>query len=278
MHIFKRKSDLAHFLEHKSTSVGFVPTMGALHPGHISLINQSHADHAITVCSIYVNPTQFNNPVDFDTYPNTIVADIELLIDAHCDVLFLPSTDEMYPMGIHHIKQYELGYLNTILEGPNRPGHFNGVCAIVHQLLEAVLPNQLYLGEKDFQQCMVIKQLVSQLHLPVQITTCPTLREHDGLAMSSRNIRLSAQARKLAPLIYKTLQYIQQQANQLPFNIAQQQALHDLQAAGFHTSYLEIADANTLELLHEYDLNKSMVVLIATQLENVRLIDNLRIN
>ena len=276
MFIFKRIQDLQNFLQNHS-NIGFVPTMGALHEGHISLMRSSKASCQITVCSIFINPTQFNDSKDFEKYPTTLEKDIEMLIAAGCDVLFLPQISEMYPAGVTTIRQYDLGYLNTILDGAFRPGHFNGVCAIVHQLLLAVKPQHLFLGEKDFQQCLIIRQLIDQENLPVQVHTMATVRMKSGLAMSSRNQRLSENGLIKAALLYKSLQDIGSGKHFQSFKDLQKVALQKLENEGFETEYLVLTHANTLHFLDNFDHEVPMVLLIAGKLEGVRLIDNLRI-
>lgn len=277
MFIFKQIEDLQKYLK-AHTAIGFVPTMGALHEGHLSLIKHSKAENGLTVCSIFVNPTQFNDPKDFEKYPITIESDIELLHDAGCDVLFLPEVAEMYPDGIGAIRQYEIGFLDTVFDGKHRPGHFNGVCVIVHKLLDAVKPHRLYLGEKDFQQCLVIKQLVTTEQIPTEVITCPTLRTELGLAMSSRNARLSEMQREEAALIYRLLNGIKVRQKSFTFEELQRDALQQLTDAGFNTEYLMLANAETLEEMKEFDHQKKMVLLIASFFHGVRLIDNLRVN
>ena len=277
MYIIKTVLELQNLL-HQKASVGFVPTMGALHDGHISLIEKSRFENEITVCSIFINPTQFNNQSDFEKYPITINSDIEKLIAAKTDVLFLPSVNEMYPTGMENMPDYDIGYLDTVLDGKFRPGHFNGVSLIVHRLLNAVQPHKLYLGEKDFQQCLVIKRMILLQKLNIETITCPTLRDEDGLAKSSRNTRLSAEARLKAPLIYNCLSYIKDNINTIPFEQIQQSCIQKLAQNGFETEYILLANADNLEILRDFDERKKMVVLIATFLEGVRLIDNLRMN
>jgi pantoate--beta-alanine ligase len=277
MYIFKRIADLRQYLKSATGSVGFVPTMGALHQGHISLIEHSVAENPITICSIFINPTQFNDPNDFEKYPITLSRDIEKLTRTGVNALFLPSVAEIYPAGIQHIPQYPIGYLDTVLEGEKRPGHFNGVCAVMQKLLEATSPNKLYMGEKDFQQCLVVKWLLHYLKSPIQLITCATLRENGILAMSSRNERLSAEGRAQAHLIYQSLSNIKQEQSHQSFTSLQQSTLNTLHQAGFDTEYLLLANADNLELLSDFTTNKPMVVLIATRLEGIRLIDNLRL-
>ena len=211
MILFKKAADINSYLQQHinlGKSIGFVPTMGALHQGHISLIGTSKIANGLTVCSIFVNPAQFNDAKDFNNYPSTIEKDIDALENAGCDVLFLPSVAEIYPSGTQNAKTYDLGYLETVLEGKYRPGHFQGVCLVVHRLLNIINANQLYLGQKDYQQCMVIKRLVELEEIKTNINICPTLRETSGLAMSSRNMRLSNKEKEHALKIFETLSYL----------------------------------------------------------------------
>jgi pantoate--beta-alanine ligase len=277
MYVFKTQNELRAYLTDKQ-KIGFVPTMGALHDGHIQLIHQSTSENEYTGCSIFVNPTQFNNQHDFDKYPITHEKDMALLLKAGCDFLFLPVVDEMYPEGIKTQYSYDLGYIDTILEGSHRPGHFQGVCAIVHKLLLAVKPTHLYMGEKDFQQCMVVKRLLELTSMTVQLIICPTLRDEDGLAKSSRNTRLSSSARQQANGIYNCLKYIHDHYTTHSFDVLQHNCLEQLSTLGFTTEYIALADANNLTIMDTFDIDKKMVVLIAAVLEGVRLIDNMRLN
>jgi pantoate--beta-alanine ligase len=279
MILFKRIADLQKWLDiqkENNRSVGLVPTMGALHQGHLSLINASREKADVTICSIYVNPTQFNDPRDFEKYPITIESDIEQLEGAGADVLFLPSTDEMYPGGLHSDEIYDLGYLEEILEGKFRPGHFQGVCKIVHRLLAIVKPGILLLGQKDYQQCMVIKKLleITGLTSTIEVLISPTLREPDGLAMSSRNMRLDNASRIKAAKIYEALTYIKSNINgQIPMHDLEKNAAGMLESNGFNTDYFTIADAETLLPVSAH--TNKMVALVAAYLGEVRLIDNL---
>src|ERR1051325_5265869 len=212
MILFKKADQLYNYLESQHQNgkkIGFVPTMGALHQGHISLIESSKKENDLTVCSIFVNPTQFNDPKDYEKYPITIEKDIYQLETNGCDIIFIPSLKEIYPDDYKKV-HYDLGYLETVLEGKFRPGHFQGVCMVVHRLLEIVTCNNLYLGQKDYQQCMVIKRLIELIGKKEKITVvvCPTLREVDGLAMSSRNTRLNEEERKKATAIFQTLSFM----------------------------------------------------------------------
>lgn len=281
MRLFKKLTDLQRFLgneREKGSKIGFVPTMGALHPGHLSLIQQSNEQNGCTVCSIFVNPTQFNDPKDFEKYPVTIEKDIDLLEKAGCHVLFLPGVEEIYPAGTRPVKHYDLGFLETVLEGPYRKGHFQGVCMVVHRLLDIVRPDNLYLGQKDYQQCMVIKKLIELINAPVNVSICPTLREEDGLAMSSRNMRLNADERKKAATIFEALHFLKVNFEKGSLEKIILTAKEKLAAKGFKTDYLVIADAGTLEILTEWDGKRKTVALAAGYLNEIRLIDNMALN
>lgn len=279
MFIIKLANDADHYLQNqrsKGSIIGFVPTMGALHKGHLSLIQASRSVNTITVCSIFVNPTQFNDPKDFQNYPVTLENDIYLLEKAGCDVLFLPSVDEIYPAGIKEKKPvYDLGYLETVLEGKYRPGHFQGVCQVMDRLMQIVQPNNLYIGQKDYQQCMVIKKLLSIIGSQAHINICTTLREPDGLAMSSRNMRLSSEERILATGIFEALSYIRQHIKPGALNRLLQEATQILEKKQLVPDYLEIANADDLSLLKEWDGKTKIVALIAAFMGKVRLIDNM---
>lgn len=278
MTIIHQASALAHFLEnHVSRPFAFVPTMGALHPGHLALVQMAQKMNLPVVASIFVNPTQFNDPKDFEAYPQTIGADIQKLTSAGCEVLFLPTVSEMYPTGTHNLPTYALGSLETVLEGKYRPGHFQGVCQVVHRLLSMVQPQVLVMGEKDFQQCMVINKLIALEGLEVTLHTCPTLREADGLAMSSRNMRLSPQERTQAIALYKALQFVAANAGTQSYRALEAQAAAQLLEAGFSkVDYISIAHAETLFPVEDNaPLPANARILGAAFLGNVRLIDNI---
>ncbi len=282
MVIFKKTADIETYLlniRQKAAQVGFVPTMGALHKGHVSLLEESRKKGDFTVVSIFVNPTQFNDKSDFDNYPVSIDEDKRLLMDAGCDVLFLPSVDEVYPPA-QDTPSFDFGYMDSILEGAHRPGHFRGVGQVVARLLQIVNPDTLYIGQKDYQQCMVIKNLAAQipsLH-NLHIEICPTMREQDGLAMSSRNRRLTDPQRVVAVLLYQCLVSIQAKAGTQPFAVVQKECLDILKEKGFEPDYVALADADNLTLLEDYDMNRRMIALIAAKIGDVRLIDNMLVN
>lgn len=282
MILFKKADDLHKYIEAQRKSgktTGFVPTMGALHAGHISLAEAARKTNDITVCSIFINPTQFNDPTDFAKYPVTIEQDILLLEKAGCTVLFLPTIEEIYPPSFSK-QQYELGYLESILEGQYRPGHFQGVCMVVHRLLEIIRPDVLYLGQKDYQQCMVIAKLLELTGLKetTRIKISPTLREPDGLAMSSRNMRLNEEERRRAPLIYQSLLFIKTNLQQGSLAALKKEAVKQLAVEKFKVDYVEIADANTLNPVTHWDGQQQLVALAAAYNNEVRLIDNLLLN
>lgn len=280
MVLFKKAADLRNYLDAKrknGMSIGFVPTMGALHAGHLSLIAASKKETGLTVCSIFINPTQFNDPVDFQKYPVTTEEDILSLTQQQCDVLFIPDAGEIYPDEMSMKQRYPLGRLEEVLEGKFRPGHFQGVCMVVHRLLDIVQPDILYLGQKDYQQCKVIASLLelTGFDKSVSIKICPTLREPDGLAMSSRNRRLNEKERKKAAAIFRALQYIRENINREPLSQLKETAARMLEEKGFRVDYISIADAAALEETDVLLPDKKMVALAAAYLGQVRLIDNL---
>jgi pantoate--beta-alanine ligase len=280
MIIFHTAGQLSFHLQtvqKKELSVGFVPTMGALHQGHLSLIEQSKTVTDVTVCSIFVNPTQFNNPSDFEKYPNTLTKDMELLLKIGCDILFVPSVTEIYPDGIDTKPVYNLGFLETVLEGLYRPGHFQGVCQVMDRLLTIVQPQHLLMGLKDYQQCMVVKRLIElkQWQHQIQFHACPTLREKDGLAMSSRNLRLHTEQRTKAKAIYEALVMMKKNLKPGSLTALKQQAKNHLLNNGFKIDYVETADAFSLELRGEWDGKQPLCALIAAFSGEVRLIDNM---
>lgn len=283
MILIKQAKKLSEYIAnfHRSGGkIGFVPTMGALHAGHISLIDEAVKENELSVCSIFVNPAQFNDAGDFEKYPITLEKDILALEEAGCGILLLPSVKEIYPDGYENLPQFDLGYLETTLEGEFRPGHFQGVCNVVSRLLEIVQPDVLYLGQKDFQQCMVIARMleIKGLTDKIKLSISPTLREDDGLAMSSRNMRLSSEARKKAPLIHSALQRVKAEISLVDVKKSLQQAKNRLEEEGFKVDYLELRRANDLHVLNEFPLDEQAVLLVAAYIDGIRLIDNIIIN
>ena len=283
MIISKKPRELHDLLEKKRKEkfeIGFVPTMGALHDGHLSLLDAAKKQNKIVVCSLFVNPTQFNDPEDFKKYPVTLEKDILMFEGAGCDVLFIPAVEDIYPNGTNDLTHYDLGFLETVLEGKFRPGHFQGVCQVMARLLEIVLPNNLYLGQKDYQQCMVIKKIIELIGLrdEIKVNICPTLREEDGLAMSSRNTRLLPADRIKATTISKALRYVKENLKPGNTKKIKDEAMEMLLQKGFLIDYVEIANADTLDLVENWNGKQKVVALTAAFLNNVRLIDNMVIN
>ena len=280
MIIIRSAERLASYLE-KSTregrSIGFVPTMGALHEGHLALIRRALDETDLAVASVFVNPTQFNDPRDFEKYPVTVEKDIAMLEAAGCDILFLPSVTEIYPSGTQSARSYDLGYLETILEGAHRPGHFQGVCQVVDRLLEITNPHKLFMGRKDYQQCMVISRLLELTGRNTRLVTCDTIREPDGLAMSSRNQRLDPVQRQAALAISRELLRIREQLAPGDLDGLKANSTAALEADGFVVDYVEICHAKTLEPQHHWDGYTPLVALVAAFLGQVRLIDNMPI-
>jgi pantoate--beta-alanine ligase len=279
MIIFKNPTELqTHLsrLRQAGSDIGFVPTMGALHAGHTALIRHSKKENTVTVCSIFVNPTQFNDIKDFDKYPKTIEADVRLLIAEGNDILFLPEVKDVYPSGTAGLEQYPLGYLETILEGQYRPGHFQGVCQVMKRLLNHVLPKRLYMGQKDYQQCLVVKKLLDEFN-GIELIAVPTVREADGLAMSSRNLRLSDTERTKAPAIFRALQEISNNIDKEPLPGLLAKVRSGLQSAGLRPDYVAVASADDLILIDDYNRQPQCIALIAAYLNEVRLIDNMLI-
>jgi len=277
MILFRESKALQEHLEHQRKNghrIGFVPTMGALHAGHLSLIEAAAAQSDTLVCSIFVNPTQFNDPKDFEHYPVRTDQDIYQLSHTPAQVLFLPDVKEIYPQGTSKLPHYDFGDLENMLEGAYRPGHFQGVGQVMQRLLEIVRPDTLCMGQKDYQQCLIVQRLIGLLGLNTHMVICPTQREPDGLAMSSRNLRLSDAQRQQAPLIHECLQWIRSQAFTTPFAMLKQQVCTRLEEAGFRVDYVAIARAADLQLL-EAPADAPMIALIAAYTGEIRLIDNL---
>ncbi len=277
MLVFEKVNALKEFMKAekvKGKSVGFVPTMGALHQGHISLIEIAKKNNDIIVASIFVNPTQFNNQNDLNKYPRTIEADKELLEKNGCDILFNPSVEEIYPKTDHTV--FKLGGLDSLMEGKFRPGHFNGVAMVVKRLFEIVEPDAAYFGEKDFQQLALIKYLVRSLNIPVKIVGCPTLREPSGLAMSSRNMRLTAEEKKEAASIYKALTEAKKNAEKFsPQKVKEFFENSINQNKIFKFEYIEIVDSETLQPVEQWNHERKSVACAAVWIRDVRLIDNI---
>lgn len=259
-------------------SIGFVPTMGALHDGHIELIRASKKENDITICSIFVNPTQFNNPKDLENYPHDTHNDIEKLIKAKCDALFIPSADLMYEK--EPILNFHFGYLEEIMEGKCRPGHFKGVGLIIAKLFNLTEPNRAYFGTKDLQQLTVIRKLANELFFNIQIIPVKTVRESDGLAMSSRNRLLSASERKSSINLYQALLTARRKLNEgESVEIVQNHIVNYFKSEhNIELEYFEIVNTTNLRKISEIDNKNEVSLCIAGQLGKVRLIDNISLN
>jgi pantoate--beta-alanine ligase len=252
--------------------------MGALHKGHLSLIQASKRDNDYTVCSIFVNPTQFNDKADYQSYPRTVNDDIEVLKKQCCDVLFAPATDEMYPANGQEGQKarIKLGQIAEVMEGKFRPGHFDGVVTIVTRLFDIIKPSNAYFGQKDFQQLAIIRRMSEQLEIPVDIIGCPTVREDDGLALSSRNLLLSPAQRSEAPTIYQSLLKSKEKLGRQNVNQMKQGLIDEInKSASLDVEYVEIADSHSLQPIDSWGSTESAVCCVAVHAGDVRLIDNI---
>jgi len=280
MHIIKASDDLSRYLnsirtDNPKVTIGFVPTMGALHAGHASLVEASVAQSNITVCSIFVNPTQFGEVADLNEYPKPIENDIALLIKCGCDVLFLPKYEEVYPQEYVQ-REFDLLGLDHKIEGASRPGHFQGVCNVLYRFFKIISPNQAFFGQKDFQQTVVAKRLAELIDSPPTIVVVPIKREPNGLAMSSRNIRLSEKGRNNAAFIYKALSGLVSDLGEMGLPEALKKAKQFIEAQkGTHTDYLVVVDTITLEEITSLEECDSAAVLTVIEYEGVRLLDNI---
>ena len=262
-------------LKSEGKKVGLVPTMGALHAGHASLVKRSAKENDVTVVSVFVNPTQFNDKNDLVKYPRTLEADCKLLESCGASFAFAPEVSEMYPEP--DTRSFSFAPLDTVMEGAFRPGHFNGVCQIVSKLFDAVQPHRAYFGEKDFQQLAIIREMVRQMHFPLEIVGCPIVREEDGLALSSRNTLLSAEQRVQALQISKTLFASREYAASHTLAETQKFVEDGIAAAeGLELQYFEIVDGNTLQRVQNWDDTAYVVGCITVFCGDVRLIDNIK--
>ena len=261
----------------RGASVGFVPTMGALHEGHMSLVEKAVKENTVAVVSVFVNPIQFNNPEDFEKYPRTEEEDFKKLAAAGVDAVFAPSAEEIYPSGENRDgKTYSLGRVSEVMEGKYRPGHFQGVARILDILFRLVSPHRAYFGEKDFQQIAVVRNLIKSEGLDVQIVGCPIKRASDGLALSSRNERLDSEQRKAAPEIYEVLKYSVEYSRDHSVRATHDTVVERLDAVpGMRVEYFEIVDARTLEPIEEWEESDWVVGCITVYVGEVRLIDNI---
>lgn len=278
MKIIRTVNELRSFVadEHaQGHTIGLVPTMGALHDGHLSLVSRARADNDRVVVSVFVNPTQFNNPADLATYPRTEEADCAKLEAAGVDVAFIPTVEEMYPQ--EDTRQFDLGPVAEVMEGPMRPGHFNGVAQVVNKLFDMAQPDRAYFGEKDFQQIAVIRRMVEIEGMDVAIVDCPIRREDDGLAMSSRNVRLTPDQRELAPAIYRTLLSSVDWAADHTVGETRRYVIDTINSfPGLEVEYYEIVDAATMQPIDDWTDAAEAVGCVTVYCGDVRLIDNIK--
>lgn len=277
VHTVKELTQATGAARAEGKTIGFVPTMGALHSGHASLIKRCSSENGFTVISIFVNPTQFNDPKDLKTYPRTLEKDCKLAEEAGADIVFAPSVEEVYPEP--DTRRFSYPPLDTVMEGVYRPGHFNGVCQVVSRLLTIVTPNRAYFGEKDFQQLAIIRAMVKDLKLPVEVCPCPEVREPSGLAISSRNALLSPEERKTAISISKTLSESLNYAHKHSLKETQKWVVDTLNAIeGLKVQYFEIVDGETLQSLKDWDDSSYIVgcITVYCGAKPIRLIDNIK--
>ena len=279
MKVLKSKKTLIDYVERQremGKKIGFAPTMGALHQGHLSLYKAAKKENDEVISSIFVNPTQFNNPDDFQKYPKTLEKDLELLEKAGVDAVYVPNVEEMYPDGLNS-KKYNFDGLENEMEGKYRPGHFDGVGTIVEEFFRQVQPHNAYFGEKDYQQLAIIKKMVEKTKLPVKIHGVPTLREEDGLAMSSRNVRLTETQRKEATIIYETLTKVKEWFKVISLEEIKQKVTDIFRNSNFELEYFVIADEETLKEANAIDEDKEYRAFIVAYADTVRLIDNMHL-
>ena len=279
MKVLKSKKTLIDYVERQremGKKIGFAPTMGALHQGHLSLYKAAKKENDEVISSIFVNPTQFNNPDDFQKYPKTLEKDLELLEKAGVEAVYVPNIEEMYPDGLNS-KKYDFDGLENEMEGKYRPGHFDGVGTIVEELFRQVQPHNAYFGEKDYQQLAIIKKMVEKTKLPVKIHGVPTLREEDGLAMSSRNVRLTETQRKEATIIYETLTKVKEWFKVISLEEIKQKVTDIFRNSNFELEYFVIADEEMLKEANAIDENKEYRAFIVAYADTVRLIDNMHL-
>lgn len=278
MYIFTSASDLSRFLRMATLSgrdIGFVPTMGALHEGHLSLIRHALQHTSLTVCSIFVNPTQFNDPADLQKYPRTPEADVAILTQSGCHVLFMPDIAEVYPQGMKTDENYDFGDLDKVMEAAFRPGHFQGVAQVVKRLLDIIKPDFLFMGQKDYQQTAIIAAMLRQSDLDVNLKIMDTVREPDGLAMSSRNQRLTPEFRQKSLAIYQALTDIRKGYGKVSVADIRRKAIQTLEAAGLRPEYVDIVHRETLLSLPDHQPGVPAIACVAAWAGDVRLIDNM---
>lgn len=279
MKLFHHSSDIQVYikeLKQQGKTIGFVPTMGALHKGHVSLVHEAKNQCDIVVCSIFINPTQFNKKSDFVNYPIDIGNDTKMLENSGCDIVFIPKATEIYPDS-ETVASYSFPAIDSMMEGEHRPGHFTGVAQVVKRFFDIVTPNFAYFGLKDYQQYLVIKTLAEKEHIDTEIIGCPTIRETDGLAMSSRNRLLSEKERATASVIFQVMNRVKKSLLTTDLSLLKEQSFQALKEAGLEPEYFEIADADTLLPIVEVKEHKKVRAFVAANLGKARLIDNMEL-
>jgi pantoate--beta-alanine ligase len=279
MFIYKRVPHIQDWVQKKKAvnlKVGFVPTMGALHEGHLSLVERSKKESDVTIVSVFVNPKQFNDPEDLKKYPRPVGQDLKLLLESDVDMIFLPEVEDVYPPGDHNTIDFDPGPAAKTMEGKFRPGHFIGMAEVVYRLLRITTPDQLFMGQKDFQQFAIIRKLIQDFKMPIDLVMCPTIREPHGLAMSSRNTRLSPEARQRAGVIYQTLREGKEAFEKgESMEKIEKDAFDKLYREKFEPEYFEVVNGFSLEKINGPRDAKQIVTCCAVKVEGVRLIDNM---
>ncbi len=277
MKVVKTKAECIEYISawrRDKMKIGFVPTMGALHEGHISLVDKSCSENEKTIVSIFVNPTQFNNKTDLEKYPRNLDLDAEMLSKHEVDIIFAPDVDEIYPD--KNDEQYDLGGLDLYMEGKHRPGHFQGVAMVIDRLFKIITADNAYFGEKDFQQLAIIRYITKNLGFNTNIIGCPIIRDHEGLALSSRNLLLNEECKKNAPKIYEALKSSKEEINKYPIVTVKKNITEKLNSiACFDVEYFEIVDAYNLTPIEQYNPSVPTIGCIAVWANKVRLIDNI---
>lgn len=277
MQVLKSKNELVSLIDSykkEGKTIGFVPTMGALHNGHLSLVKECKKNSDVTVVSIFVNPTQFNDLEDLKRYPRTLDKDTELLKSVNCDLVFAPSVEEIYPEP--DTRKFDFGYIESVMEGAKRPGHFNGVGQVVSRLFDIIQPDKAFFGMKDFQQVAIIKNMVKQLNYNIQIVPCPIIREESGLALSSRNTLLDEDHKKNAPHIYATLKKARNLASEMSVSDLKKWITDEINSNPYlETEYVEIVDDTTLKVTENWKEEGIKVACVAVYAGKIRLIDNI---
>lgn len=277
MQIFKRVQHIQAYIEYQKSlgfTIGFVPTMGALHSGHLALVEYAHQQSDISVASIFVNPTQFNEASDLAKYPRTFEKDVDLLYTHQLHALFAPEVLDIYPATGIQTPSIDFKGLDTVLEGAFRPGHFAGVAQVVHRLLDIVRPDYLFMGQKDYQQWTIIHHMLRELSMDTELIMVPTMREKDGLAMSSRNVRLTEEWRIKAPQIHQLLEWVRHNLHSIPIESLTSHVMEKLEEEGFRPEYFAIVDGHTLLPVQQLNEHQKIVACVAAWAGDIRLIDN----